>query len=79
MADETDDIDAFGQDVSCLMVRRAVHDLDLAFVDHGSDEMEANIDMLQLGGDNILAGDLDAGQVVFRDGDGCAVAHSKLM
>ena len=79
MADETDDIDAFGQDVSCTIVRWAVHDLDLAFIDHGSDKMEANIDVLQLGGDDILAGNFDAGLVVFQTGDGCAVAHSKLM
>ena len=79
MTDEVDDIDALGQDVNCLMVCWAVYDLDIAFIDHDSDKMEANIDMLQLGGDDILAGNLDAGLVVFQNGDGCAVAHSKLM
>ena len=41
--------------------------------------MEANVDVLQLGGYDVLAGDLDAGLVVFQDGDGCTVAHSQFM
>ena len=79
MSHEAGRVDSFRQDICCLMIRWAVADGDLAFRDHCSDKMEADVNVLQLGGDDVLACDLDTSLIVFQDSDWRTVAHAKLM
>ena len=49
MLEKGERVDSFGEYICCLMVGGAVDQLDLAFMQHGPDEVVADVDVLQLG------------------------------